>query len=446
MCGNTLSEEENNLKTIKSSIPHYRLNLISISVAFFGLSTFYTVESQFLNSYIIKVLNESAFLVAFMVTFSAIGGLIVFIIAGAMSDGLPNNKWGRRRPFALAGIFAGVFIALIPFYANYTWVFLIDVIILSIFGNLANAARKAVIPEIFPIEIRGSVNSWFSFAEIIGGGVIIGVSFLALLLFPITETKVGNDVIYSGAQPMHIFTLVTAGIMTVVSCIIFTLTIREPKIDYEPIPWTIALKQIFNKEELKKNNAFMRFMIIMTLVKISDYTFNPYLMTYIMSTSLTLLQLGLLAGCYAVGMVIAFKLFGKWLDNNPRKKITLRAVLFEGIGFTILGLFGNLQNLGLIETIFTTIGLLIGIFGFTGLGICQNAWSQDLFPIESRGKFSGILNIVFTASQIPGVFFGAILFEFLGIQYVFLGAAILVLLFGQLYRYAQETYLGKIRK
>ena len=435
-----LAEKKNESESIKAQVKHYNLNLFSIFAAFFGLSTFYTVESQFLNSYIIKVLNESAYLVAFMVSFSALGGLIFFILAGAISDGLPNNKWGRRRPFALGGILAGIFMALIPFQTNYFMVFFIDVILLSIFGNMANAARKATIPDIYPIETRGSVNGWMSLAELIGGAIILGVSFLALALFPVTETQVGNQIVYSDAEPLHLITLISAGAMTSISCFIFYLSLREPKIDYEPIHWTIAIKNTFSVKELKQNKAFMKFMLITMFVHISKYTFEPYLMTFVMSSQIDTLQVGLLLICYGGGMAISFRIFGLLLDKNPRKKITLIAVLFMGVGFSLVGIFANLANLGPLEITMSCIGILLGFFGYNGLIISQYTWAQDLFPIEGRGKYSGIYNIVFTVSQIPGAFLGAWLFESYGIQYVFLGAGIIVILFGQLYRLADETY------
>jgi MFS family permease len=436
-----LVEKDIDTETIKSRVPNYNLNLFSIGAAFFGLSAFYTVESQFLNSYIIKVLNESAYLVALMVSFSAFGSLILFILAGAISDSLSNNKWGRRRPFAIGGIIAGICVILIPFQTTYFMVFFIDVVLLTIFGNMANAARKAAIPDIYPIETRGSVNGWMSLAEILGSAIIIGVSFLGLALLPITETKVGDQIIYSDAEPLHFLTLITAGFMTSVSCFIFYLCLREPKIEYEPIPWGIAIKNTFSVKELKQNKAFMKFMIITTLVQISSYTFNPYLMTFVMSSQINTLQVGLLLACYGAGSALPFRLFGIMLDKNPRKKITLIAVSLAGIGFCLVGIFGNLDNIGTLEVTMVCVGIFVGFFGYNGLVISQNTWSQDLFPIESRGKYAGIYNVVFTLSQIPGAFLGAWLFEAFGIQYVFLGAGIIAILFGQLYRFAEETYL-----
>lgn len=49
-----------------------------------------------------------------------------------------------------------------------------------------------------------------------------------------------------------------------------------------------------------------------------------------------------------------------------------------------------------------------------------NAWSQDLLPEEKRGKFTGILNIVNTASQIIGSIAGGIVATLFGIQWIFL--------------------------
>jgi MFS family permease len=65
------------------------------------------------------------------------------------------------------------------------------------------------------------------------------------------------------------------------------------------------------------------------------------------------------------------------------------------------------------------IGLPFVLVGVLALVTPLNAWSQDLLPVDKRGQFTGILNIVNTVSQIIGAFAGGIVATFFGIQWIF---------------------------
>ena len=422
----------NKNKDLKRKSKVRKSNFTAIFVLFICVSAFYTVESQFLNSYILQVLNLSAYYVAIMVAGSAILSAICFIIAGAYSDSRSSNsKWGRRRPLALGGLIAGLSMILISFQSSYWMVLFIDVVILSIFGNMPNAARKAIIPDVYPMEERGTANANFQVADVLGVIIIMALS----LIFR------SYDV-----QTHHIIVISSGGILTIFGSLMFFKLIKEPDIEYEPIPWTISVKKIFKVEEIKKNKSFMKFLLIMVIVSTYKYNFTPYLILFLTDASIDIMYIGIIAGCYGLGIFIGFKIFGPWLNNNPRRKITLFAVMFSAIGFPLMSLFGDFENFTLLSLIFTSVGIMIAGFGSTGLEISQNTWSQDLWSEEERGKFAGLFNLVYTVGQIPGVFLGAWIYETFGLQWIFFGAGIVVLLVGQLFWLADETYQGKKRK
>ena len=114
--------------------------LASIGILNFAMRIFFDVESQYFNSFIQNVINLPAIYVAYMVNCSAIMGCIVSIIIGAVSDSRPNGKWERKRPFALAGIIAGIFMILVPFQTDYWLVFFMAIFLITSFGNTAGVS------------------------------------------------------------------------------------------------------------------------------------------------------------------------------------------------------------------------------------------------------------------------------------------------------------------
>ena len=65
------------------------------------------------------------------------------------------------------------------------------------------------------------------------------------------------------------------------------------------------------------------------------------------------------------------------------------------------------------------IGLPFVLVGVLALITPLNAWAQDLLPIDKRGKFTGILNIVNTVSQVIGASAGGVVAYMFGIEWVF---------------------------
>ncbi|MFW9949760.1 MAG: MFS transporter, partial [Candidatus Thorarchaeota archaeon] len=83
------------------------------------------------------------------------------------------------------------------------------------------------------------------------------------------------------------------------------------------------------------------------------------------------------------------------------------------IGYLIMPFTSGNYILFMIGFPFVLAGLLSLITPF-------NAWSQDLLPEEKRGKFTGILNIVNTVSQIIGSIAGGVVAEVFGVQWIFI--------------------------
>jgi len=292
---------------------------------------------------------------------------------------------------------------------------------------------NAIIADNYEIDNRGSVNARVNIFTTIG-------DLLLLVGLIITTTILAHDPIVQ-----HRFILISVGIILIFTSLYFFFKFRDPKIDYIPDPWKKQLANIFDYKELRKEKEFFKFYVIILMVTIATYIYQPYLVAYLIESGGTLeIQhiIFLIIG-YVSGMVTALSLTGKWLDNNPRKRITIPMVFSAGIGFIFISFLADVHNPTNIGFFFAMIAFFFVQFGSTGLFICQSTWAQDLLPEKARGKFTGFIGIMWAIAQVPGLWIGAIIADAFGTRWIFIGAGIVLLITGQLFWLAKETYVKK---
>jgi len=434
---------------LDSSIPFYKQRYHglrpagSICILVYTIAAFYMVEQQFLNSYIIQVLNLPAYRVAFMVNFSAIVSFVITIFLGAWSDSLPEGRFGRRRPFTLGGAFAGIVIMFVPFVNNYWLVFFIDVVFLSFLGNLTQTAKKTIIPDIYPKEVRGSKNAIFSFAELLGGMSVFLLGAISLIYYPVRSAEFYGRTFYFGALLYHKIVILTIGIVMVVGNLVFYLTIREPIQNIPSVRFWNSIRDIFVAREMRKHKDFLRFLVVLVILMTAQYVYSPYTTVFISSSETNATFATILGASFFSGLLIGIPLFGFLLNKFPRKPVTVFGIFLCATAFVLVSFFGNVENFNTINIIITSISFTLASAASTGLIISYTTWSQDLLPDKERAKFIGILNLAFSIAQIPGSYIGAWVVETWGVRWVFLAGAIIYLSFGQLFWFVKETYNPK---
>jgi MFS family permease len=106
--------------------------------------------------------------------------IIVQPVAGALSD-RSRFRWGRRRPYMLAGLVATIpFLIIIGLSENYL-LFFVAVIGLQIAANTAHGPYQGIIPDQVQPEARGRASGFFGFANLFGTilGVLVASIFLS---------------------------------------------------------------------------------------------------------------------------------------------------------------------------------------------------------------------------------------------------------------------------
>ena len=108
------------------------------------------------------------------------GALVSMVAApffGAWSDRV-RTRWGRRKPFIVAGTLGNVLgLVLLAFLpaTPATWVpYVLAFVWIELISNLASAPYSAFIPDVVPAEQRGSASGWMGLMMMLGnfvGGV-----------------------------------------------------------------------------------------------------------------------------------------------------------------------------------------------------------------------------------------------------------------------------------
>ena len=123
-----------------------------------GEYVFFFFESNYINLYVEQILGKSEYYVSWLVSLSAVMGLILQFVWGVISDNT-RSKYGRRRPyFIFGGIIAGVSMIVYAFSQSYWLCLILDGIIIAIGTNAYIAAERSLIPDTFEPKLRGRAN------------------------------------------------------------------------------------------------------------------------------------------------------------------------------------------------------------------------------------------------------------------------------------------------
>lgn len=416
--------------------------VLLIGMLYMGDYLFFFFEQNYFNTYLDHVLYLPELYISLMVSLSATVGLITMYFWGILSDNT-RSRFGRRRPFLLLGIVAGTGMILyslaFPLFGQtsnaYIWCLIVDVIIIGFSSNAFLVAERSLIPDTIEVEKRGRANGIINSISYIG--LLIGVAFLLLgdLLFGIDDPRPGETgtIITQGG---HFILLSVGGIVFLLVSIIGFLFIREKPISELPEKkkYFASIRETFNLAELKEQKEFYKILLAFVIFQSGIASIMPFLFIFIFDLGLETVEL-------LLGILIAFPIvfiatifLGRLADKFGRKRFVPLSIIVVSIGFFIMPFAGVLG-----DKILFMISLPFVLVGVLALVTPLNAWSQDLLPIDKRGKFTGIFNIVNTVSQIIGSFAGGLVATLFGIPWIFILGPVFFIISIPLFMQVKET-------
>ena len=417
-----------------------RRQVLLIGLLYMGDYLFFFFEQNYFNTYLDHVLYLPELFIPIMVSLSATVGLISMPLWGIASDNT-RTKYGRRRPFLLFGIIAGFGMVIFSFAyllfgrteIAFIWCLIIDVLLIGIASNAFLVAERSLIPDIIEVEKRGRANGIINSISYIG--LLIGVAFLLLgnELFGIPDPRPGatGTII---TQDGHFILLSFGGILFAIVGIIGFFFIKEKPVSELPEKkkFFAELKQTFNLTELKSHKEFFKILLARVVFQSGISSIMPFLFIFIFDQGLGTLQL-------LIGIAIAFPwifiatiYLGRLSDKFGRKRFVPISMIIVSMGYLLMPFASG-------NYILFIIGLPFVLIGVLSLITPLNAWSQDLLPEDKRGKFTGILNIVNTVSQIIGSFAGGIVATLFGISWIFVLGPVFFLASIPLFLKVKET-------
>jgi MFS family permease len=403
--------------------------VLIIGILWLADTFFYFFEQNIFNTYVTNVLSLGDLYVSLMVGLSAAVGLIMNFTWGIVSDNT-RSKFGRRRPFLLFSIFAGIGMILAAFSNNYILLIIFDVLLIGVTANAVSVASRALIPDVVELEKRGRAN-----------GIVQAVSYIGLI-FGLAIFLLFGDALGSTNKAIallsHIIVLVLGGVVYLVSGIVGFFFIKEKPVSELPPKkkFTTELKELVDISLLKDQKNFFKVILASSVYQTGIGTVMALLFPLLLSPTFPFGMLDLLIAI-AIGfifLILCVIFLGRIADKYGRKKFLPLIILLISIAFFFIPL--SIYSANFILFIIVTPFLLIGLLG---LNTIINAWAQDTLPEGKKGQFYGIFNITLTIPQIIGGFVGGLISVTFDRPYIFIGGAIFFLISIPLFLIVKET-------
>ncbi|MDD4859196.1 MAG: MFS transporter [Dehalococcoidales bacterium] len=301
--------------------------------------------------------------------------MIVQPIAGAISD-RSNFRWGRRRPFILAGIISAiVLLPGISLAGSYAALFAVYCL-MQICANTAQGPYQAFIPDLVPEDKTGVASGVKGLFEILGGfGLVYLIVYFANRYF----VNEGN------LWLIPVLGIIAA--LLLIALFITVFAIDEPAfLTSRVLPFSSVRRHYISR--LRHNLPFLYFLVsrllfIMALTTLQSFSLY-YLQDIIKVPNTASATAGLLA-LVGAGMLGAVYPAGHLSDRIGRKPMLVISGFIGATGILILLL---VPRYGFVLVSGAFIGIAGGIF-------MSSSWALaiDLLPPNEEAGYLGLANL-----------------------------------------------------
>lgn len=321
----------------------------------------------------------------------AAGG-VAAIIAGPLSGSLSDHtrsRWGRRRPWALGGVWLTTLALIAIAFAGSVWAVALAWIAVSIGVAVASAAFTALIADQLDQQ-RGAASAAVSSSQAIG--IIVGVGAVVLLGLGVA------DAYFVLASFIGIVGTVTA------------ILLPDPNPEVFPERIVQARGRRF---EVLRDRDFAWMLGGRLVVNIGNALGTALLLFFILyglheDPSTAEDKLLLLILVYTVFVVVASIISGRISDRTGKRKgLVVGSAIVQGLAAVLILAVPTFE---LTMVAAALIGIGYGAFSSVGLAL-----ATDLLPNEKdHARDLGIVNVATTLGQLLGPLVGAGLVALVG--------------------------------
>jgi MFS family permease len=358
-------------------------NYVWISIFWLGITYLWGG----INGVILPKLNEQMvpenYKGSLLGVITALGMVVAIVVqpaVGALSD-ISRHRWGRRRPFILAGgvlvVVGLVAMALMAVFAREWWLLLACYLFLQLADNVAQGAYQGFIPDSVPKSRRGRASGAMGIAQLLGnvGGVAVATSFI------------------DRNQPALAILVIVAVFSATLIPTLFMVKEKPLEEVGKPHRWHVVLGTI---GEFLHHKNFVRFIISRLFVLTAIATISLFALYFLqdvigakegsLTSSYTLLLL----------VVVGFSLLSifpaAWLsDKIGRKKLVIVACVIGTVGTLLMSTAHDMTQVVIFASL---LGVATGSFNSIDWAL-----ATDLIPKGAAGRFMGISNLAGAGSQ-----------------------------------------------
>ncbi len=287
-------------------------------------------------------------------------------LAGAWSD-RTRSRWGRRRPWMVAGTLASLGCLAVMAGALQLWQLAIGYVLLQVVSNMAHGPAQGLIPDLVPAEHRGLVSGIKNLFDM--GGLVV-TSLVAGQLM-------GND------NPGLAFALI-AGVLAL-SAATTVFTTHESRLTATSAQ---PRRAISVRADLARYPAYAEMLLSRFLILSGIYILQSFAQYYIRDwlgvPNAAAVTGNLMA---AIGVALTLLVFpAGWLsDKIGRWTLNIAAGIAASIGIALLVFARS------VEMVYA-FGAIVGMA--TGVFVSVNwALATDLIPADEGGKYLGYTNL-----------------------------------------------------
>jgi Na+/melibiose symporter-like transporter len=326
----------------------------------------------------------------------ALGGIVAIGLqpaVGMLSD-QTASRWGRRRPYIVAGALGDV-VFLIGIASSSTVLAIAGfVFALQISSNIAQGPYQGLVPDLVPERQVGVASG------LVGLMVALG--------------NVAGYLVGAVAIAWHSYAAATIGlgVFEVATMVVLVVSVNEPSaaLEQRSRSWLDTARRAFSSDVLQ-HRSFL-WLVASRLAFLTGgsviTTFAPFYVArcFGLSESETGTLIAAVVGMVAVGTIASVVPAARLSDRIGRKRVIFAACAASATGIGVLAVAPSVTVAAAGAVVF---GMGTGAF----LGV-DWALLSELVPLESAGRFMGIANVAAGSAGIAAAALGGTVMDLVG--------------------------------